>query len=72
MFVAKFLAPLAFAAFLVAGIVSTLDNALSLPQVHKSHSTGECVKMVVTDQGHPKEVECPEVLPARYELVWVQ
>lgn len=72
MFVAKFLAPLAFAAFMVVGLALALDDALSLPQVYKSHSTGECVEMVVIDRDHPKGVACPEVLPTRYDLVWVQ
>lgn len=70
---AKFFALLTFAAFLVVGLAYALDDALSLPQVYKSHSTGECVKMVVVDnRGQPKEVVCPETLPSRYDLVWVQ
>lgn len=72
MFAAKFLAPLAFATFLAVGAFSALDNALSLPEVYKSHSSGECEKIVTFDEGHPVEKECPETLPASYTLVWVQ
>lgn len=70
--VIKFLAPLALAAFMVVGLALALDDALSLPEVHMSHSTGKCVRMVTYEQGGPKKVACPETLPARYELVWVQ
>lgn len=70
--VIKFLAPLAFTAFVVAGLAYALDNALSLPEVYKSHSSGKCTKMVTYDEGRPVEKECPETLPARYTLVWVQ
>lgn len=68
----KFLAPLALAASLVAGFTYALNNALSLPEVHKSHSSGKCVKVVTFDEGTPTEKECTETLPDRYTLVWVQ
>lgn len=68
MSVAKFLVPVSFAAFMAVG----LAYALTLPEVHMSRSTGECVRMVTYEQDGPKKVACPETLPARYELVWVQ
>ena len=70
--VTKFLAPLALAASLVVGFTYALDDALSLPDVHKSRSSGKCTKMVTYDEGRPAEKECPETLPARYTLVWAQ
>ena len=70
--VTKFLASLTFAALLGAGLALTLGDALSLPEVHKSHSSGECKKIVTFDEGRPVDKKCPETLPARYDLVWVQ
>ena len=74
--VTKFLASLTFAALLGAGLALTLGDALgdalSLPEVHKSHSSGECKKIVTFDEGRPVDKKCPETLPARYTLVWVK
>lgn len=72
MSVAKFLVPVSFAAFMAVGLAYALSDALTLPEVHMSHSTGECVRMVTHEQDGPKKVACPETLPARYELVWAQ
>lgn len=69
----KFPLPLAFAVtFLTAGFAYALNNALSLPEVHMSSSSGECVRIVTFDEGRPVEKECPETLPARFTLVRVQ
>ena len=70
--VTKFLTSLTFAALLGAGLALTQGDALSLPEVHKSHSSGECKKIVTFDEGRPVDKKCPETLPARYTLVWVK
>lgn len=71
MFVIRILAPLAFAAAIAAGLAFAFWSALNIPEVHVSHSTGECVRMVTFEDG-PKSQDCPEKLPTRYTRVWVQ
>lgn len=68
----RILAPLAFAAAIAVALASVLWDALHVPEVHVSHSTGECVRMVTFEDEGPKSQACPEKLPARYTRVWVQ
>ena len=72
MFVIRILAPLAFAAAIAVGLASAVWDALHVPEVHVSHSTGECVRMVTFEDEGPKSQACPEKLPSRYTRVWVQ
>lgn len=72
MFVIRILAPLVFAAAIAAGFAFTLWSALNIPEVHVSHSTGECVRMVTLGGDGPKSQDCPEKLPTRYTRVWVK
>lgn len=72
MLVIRILAPLVFAAAIAVGLASALWSALNIPEVHVSHSTGECVRMVTFEDDGPKSQDCPEKLPARYTRVWVQ
>ena len=43
-------------------------------EIRQSYSTGECVSMIVYNKEHPtgKVHPCPEVLPERYNHIWVQ
>jgi hypothetical protein len=43
-------------------------------EIRQSYSTGECVSMIVYDKEHPtgKVHPCPDVLPERYNHIWVQ
>ncbi|WGH15601.1 hypothetical protein [Pseudomonas phage PA_LZ03] len=68
----RILAPLAFAAAIAVALASVLWDFLHIPEVHVSHSTGECVRMVTFEDEGPKSQDCPEKLPARYTRVWVQ
>lgn len=40
-----------------------------IPEVHVSHSTGQCVKMIAVDG---VEQSCPAELPKRYNHVFVK
>ncbi|CEF89672.1 hypothetical protein VC52_gp33 [Pseudomonas phage vB_PaeS_PAO1_Ab18] len=68
----RILAPLAFAAAIAVALASVLWDFLHIPEVHVSHSTGECVRMVTFEDEGPKSQDCPEKLPSRYTRVWVQ
>lgn len=68
----RILAPLAFAAAIAVGLASAVWDVLHIPEVHVSHSTGECVRMVTFEDEGPKSQACSEKLPARYTRVWVQ
>lgn len=46
-----------------------LDGAISLPDVHVSHSTGECVEVINWD---PEDNYSCEELPSKYNHVWVK
>lgn len=72
MFVIRILAPLVSAAAIAAGLAFAFWSALNIPEVHVSHSTGECVRMVTFEGDGPKSQDCPEKLPTRYSRVWVQ
>ena len=58
---------------LFSGTVVAMDYAFSMPEVYKSYSTRECVK-VETYPGllfGQEQFSC-ENLPSRYDLVWVK
>jgi hypothetical protein len=57
---------LAIAAAMTYGVISSLHDALSLPVVQRSTSTGECVH--VLSDAH---VTCDR-LPKRYSVEWVE
>ena len=56
-----------FTLFFVS-IISYLDR----PDIHMSHSTGECVRMITHDGSSVVFTECPDPLPKKYNIVWVQ
>ena len=59
---------IAFTAPFVAGLAFAMNSALSMPDVHISYSTGECVKVVnYTDDNFT----C-ENYPAKFNHVWTQ
>ena len=59
---------IAFATPLVAGLAFAMSSALSMPDVHISYSTGECVKVVnYTDDNYT----C-ENYPSKFNHVWAQ
>lgn len=64
-----FLVTLTFTVALVAGCASAAKDYLDMPEVHVSHSTGQCVRLVEAD-GSSKP--CPKNLPDRYQRVWVE
>jgi hypothetical protein len=43
-------------------------------EIRQSYSTGECVSMITYNEEHPngKVQPCPNVLPERYNHIWVQ
>lgn len=57
---------LAIAAAMAYGVYGSLSDALNLPVVQRSTSTGECV--AVLTQG----AETCATLPRRYSVDWVQ
>lgn len=57
---------LAIASAMAYGVYSSLSDALNLPVVQRSTSTGECV--AVLTQG----AETCATLPRRYSLEWVE
>ena len=61
-------APPAFAVLLLWGLFTALDGFLSMPEVHESRTTKECVRVI---NGDGSEGSCDN-LPARYKHVWVQ
>lgn len=63
-----FLAPIGFVLFLVWGLFTALDGFLSMPEVHESWTTKECVRVINADGS---EGSCDN-LPAKYKHVWVQ
>lgn len=59
---------------IVFGMLGTIayfmvDGAMSIPDVHKSHSTGECVEVINWD---PEDNYSCEELPSKYNLIWVK
>lgn len=57
---------LAIATAMAYGVYSSLSDALNLPVVQRSTSTGECV--AVLTQG----AETCDMLPRRYSVEWVE
>ena len=57
----------ATAAFTV-GAVFAIDVAASMPDVHVSYATNECVKVV----NYTDEIFSCENLPSKFNHVWVQ
>jgi hypothetical protein len=51
-----------------AGLVYSMNSALSLPDVHVSHSTNECVKVV----NYTDTVYSCENLPTKFYHVWTK
>lgn len=58
----------AFALFLVWGAQKVVGDFLSMPYVHQSHSTGECVAVIAPNGDR---LGC-ENKPNRYHHVWVE
>jgi hypothetical protein len=58
-----------FAGLLFGAFIASLTTALDMPDVHFSHSTGECVKVLnyVED-----DVYTCDNLPSKYNKVWVK
>lgn len=51
-----------------AGLVYSMNSALSLPDVHVSYSTNECVKVV----NYTDTVYSCENLPTKFYHVWTK
>ena len=59
---------------IVFGMLGTIayfmmDDAMNIPDVHKSNSTGECVEVINWD---PEDNYTCEELPSKYNLIWVK
>lgn len=54
---------------LIIGIAWAMSSAAHMPDVHVSHSTGECVKVINYDERF--DYTC-ENLPEKYNHVWVK
>jgi hypothetical protein len=52
---------------LIAWLLNTLEDALNLPVVYVSTSTGKCVRVE-----SPRLQDSCRKLPRRYERVWVE
>jgi hypothetical protein len=56
---------------LTVGMLVTIDYAFSIPEVHKSYSTNQCLKVQTFPGllfGH--EAASCENLPSKYDIVW--
>ena len=58
----------AIAAIVFVVVTVALLNATSIPDVHVSHSTGQCVKVINYEE---TDYTCDN-LPSKYNHVWVQ
>lgn len=54
---------------IAAGASWALANSLAMPEVHVSHSTGECVRVINSVGTDPYTCEN---LPRKYHHVWVK
>lgn len=57
------------AAVILSLFLNAIEEALDRPDVHISHSTGECVK--VLNYAEDDQYTC-EDLPSKYNKVWVK
>jgi hypothetical protein len=46
-----------------------LGDALDIPDVHVSHSTNECVKVINYKEGN--KYSCTD-MPSKYNMIWVK
>ena len=58
-----------FVCLIGAGFYMSLVSAASMPDVHISHSTGECVEVINYDERF--DYTC-ENLPKKYNHIWVK
>lgn len=65
-----------FVGFLIIGfsVAYAIVTAIHSPsyELHRSHSTDECVRVIKHQAGKNSEVLSCETLPEKYNLVWVQ
>ena len=59
---------IAFAGTMLAGLGYAMTSALSMPDVHVSYATNECVKVV----NYTDEIFSCDNLPSKFNHVWVQ
>ena len=59
---------IAFAGTMLAGLGYAIISALSVPDVHVSYATNECVKVV----NYTDEIFSCDNLPSKFNHVWVQ
>ena len=59
----------AIVASLIGGLAFAFSTSLGIPDVHYSHSTGECVKVINYEQGD--NYSCENV-PSKFNHVWVE
>lgn len=63
-----------FLAFIVAGLLTgaaarAVVKYLDMPDVHVSHSSGACVRVV---EANGTSKPCPKQLPEKYHHIWVK
>ena len=59
---------IALAGTMLAGLGYAMNSALSVPDVHVSYATNECVKVV----NYTDEIFSCDNLPSKFNHVWVQ
>ena len=59
---------IALAGTMLAGLGYAMNSAISVPDVHVSYATNECVKVV----NYTDEIFSCDNLPSKFNHVWVQ
>lgn len=54
---------------MIFGLAYALTTSLGIPDVHFSHSTGDCVEVINYEEGN--NYSC-ENLPSKFNHVWVE
>ena len=54
---------------MIIGLAYALTTSLGIPDVHFSHSTGDCVEVINYEEGD--NYSC-ENLPSKFNHVWVE
>lgn len=54
---------------MIIGLAYALTTSLGIPDVHFSHSTGDCVEVINYEEGD--SYSC-ENLPSKFNHVWVE
>jgi len=64
-----FLLQVAVIVSVLIALLFILGDALDIPDVHVSHSTNECVKVINYKEGD--KYSCTD-MPSKYNMIWVK